>query len=222
MSTYQDLLNSHNTGNDFHDDFKLTKYKLYLCPTNSELKSIYTYKLRNVTPVISHNSDSGFDLFTPDEVCIEEGSTHVLDLGVKAKMVKLINERTGTRPSENEMDDPAYFGDRWADQQVVYDEIPVAYQMVSRSSTGKNTPLMLANGSGLIDSSYRGNIKAIFNCLVKKDNHFQDTWGESFKIEKHRRLVQLVSPDLSPFIVELVESLDSTTRGNNGLGSTGI
>lgn len=222
MSTYQDLLNRHNTRSSFHDDFKLAKYKLYLCPTNSELKSIYKNKLRTVTPVISHDSDSGFDLFTPDEAYIEEGSTHVLDLGVKAKMVKLINGRAGTRPSQDEMDSPAYFGDPWADQRVVYDEIPVAYQMVSRSSTGKNTPLMLANGSGLIDSSYRGNIKAIFNCIVQKDNHFQDTWGESFKIEKHRRLVQLVSPDLSPFIVELVESLDSTTRGDNGLGSTGI
>ena len=222
MSTYQDLLNRSNIRSSFDDDFRLSKYKLYLCPTNSELKRIYSYKLRNVTPVISHNTDSGFDLFTPDEVCIEEGSTHVLDLGVKAKMVKLINGRTGTRPSEDEMDDPAYFGDRWAHERIVYDEIPVAYQMVSRSSTGKNTPLMLANGSGLIDSSYRGNIKAIFNCLVQKDNYFHNTWGENFKIEKHRRLVQLVSPDLSPFIVELVESLDSTDRGGGGLGSTGL
>ena len=36
------------------------------------------------------------------------------------------------------------------------------------------------------------------------------------------RMLQICMPDLSPFKVEIVETLDDTSRGEGGLGSTGI
>ena len=42
-----------------------------------------------------------------------------------------------------------------------------------------------------------------------------------YTIEENQRLVQLCAPDLSPFKVVFVESLDETERGEGGFGSTG-
>ncbi len=36
------------------------------------------------------------------------------------------------------------------------------------------------------------------------------------------RMLQICMPDLSPFKVEIVETLDDTSRGEGGLGSTGV
>ena len=43
-----------------------------------------------------------------------------------------------------------------------------------------------------------------------------------YLLEKGIRLVQICSPDLSPFIVKFVDVLDETERGVGGFGSTGI
>ena len=90
----------------------------------------------------------------------------------------------------------------------------VSYYLYPRSSIVK-TPLRLANSVGIIDSGYRGEIMAVF------DNVSNDP----FALQHKQRLVQICSPDLSPFIVRLVSSendLSNTSRAEGGLGSTGI
>jgi dUTP pyrophosphatase len=93
---------------------------------------------------------------------------------------------------------------------AMYDgDIPLGYYLYPRSSIIK-TGCRLANSVGIIDSGYRGNIMAYFD-VIKNDN-----------VEVYQRLVQICAPDLGPFKVELVDSLDETERGEGGFGSTGV
>lgn len=99
---------------------------------------------------------------------------------------------------------------------------PVSYFLYPRSSIIK-TNYRLANSVGIIDSGYRGNIIGAFdnNSTIIYDN------GLCFKsiIEQYSRLLQLCAPNLSPIIVEIVDSLEmlseETERGSGGFGSTG-
>lgn len=81
-----------------------------------------------------------------------------------------------------------------------------------RSSVGANG-LALTNGTGIIDSGYRGEVKAAVT-----------TWDDTpYLVEAGARIVQLtIVPILMPTI-ELVDSLPDTAdgRGTNGFGSTG-
>lgn len=89
---------------------------------------------------------------------------------------------------------------------------PSAYYMYPRSSISK-TPLRLANSVGIIDSGYRGNLIAKVDNITDDDHY----------INTNTRLMQVCAPDLSSFAsVEIVESLDNTTRGDGGFGSTGL
>ena len=87
---------------------------------------------------------------------------------------------------------------------------PKPFYVYPRSSLSK-TSLRLANSVGIIDSGYRGNI------LAAVDN----IWDQNFQLRRGTRLFQICAPDLSPFTVELVDSLDETVRGAGGFGSTG-
>ena len=88
--------------------------------------------------------------------------------------------------------------------------IPTAFYMYPRSSISK-TPFRLANNVGIIDCGYRGNLGAYFDCFSNSTE----------KITKGSRLLQICSPNLLPFRVVLVNSLDETIRGAGGFGSTG-
>ena len=88
---------------------------------------------------------------------------------------------------------------------------PMAVWLVPRSSIVK-TPLIMANSIGLIDSTYRGSIKA---CVINQSN------DETYTINKGDRLFQLASPSLKPFHWQSVDSLATTERGEQGFGSTG-
>lgn len=87
----------------------------------------------------------------------------------------------------------------------------VHYWMPPRSSISK-TGLIMMNSIGVIDKSYRGElIAALWNSTDKE-----------VTVEKGQRLVQIVSPTMDSFSrVEVVNSLDTTERGEGGFGSTG-
>ena len=85
-----------------------------------------------------------------------------------------------------------------------------AYYLFPRSSISK-TPLRMANSIGLIDGGYRGEIMAVCDNIKTK----------GYTIEKGQRLFQLVATDSSSIEYELVETLEMTTRGTGGFGSTG-
>ena len=86
-----------------------------------------------------------------------------------------------------------------------------AYYLLPRSSISK-TPLRMANSIGLIDGGYRGEIMAVCDNIKTK----------GYTVEKGQRLFQLVATDSSAIEYELVETLEMTSRGFGGFGSTGI
>lgn len=94
-------------------------------------------------------------------------------------------------------------------------EIPKGYVglLIPRSSVSA-FDMMLKNSVGVIDSDYRGPIKARFQRVQSPhpaDLHYMP--GD--------RVVQLVILPLPRFEVEEAEELSDTERGKGGFGSTG-
>ena len=89
--------------------------------------------------------------------------------------------------------------------------IPTGYVglVYVRSSLGAQG-LMLTNGTGVIDSDYRGEI------ILKLTSH-----QEYLDIDNGDRIAQIViTPIITPEL-EQVQTLDETQRGAGGFGSTG-
>lgn len=93
--------------------------------------------------------------------------------------------------------------------------IPQGYAgfVLPRSGLAAKHGISIVNAPGLIDSNYRGEIKAI---LVNLDPN------DTFEIAHGDRIAQLVIMEVPT--VELVESadLDDTKRGSGGFGSSGV
>tara|TARA_B100001093_G_scaffold291053_1_gene277901 strand:- start:3835 stop:4374 length:540 start_codon:yes stop_codon:yes gene_type:complete len=98
---------------------------------------------------------------------------------------------------------------------MTFNEIPTAFYLYPRSSTGSKTPLRLSNSVGIIDSGYRGNIIALFDNISNND----------YNVSANDRLVQLCGPNIMypiyPILVNTESELGITSRGSKGFGSTG-
>jgi dUTP pyrophosphatase len=92
-----------------------------------------------------------------------------------------------------------------------YKNISSAYYLYARSSIYK-TPFRLANNVGIIDSGYRGNLKGAFSNMSNNNQIMKE----------NTRLLQICSPDLSPFVVKINDEFESTIRGDKGFGSSGF
>lgn len=81
-----------------------------------------------------------------------------------------------------------------------------------RSGLALKSGITVLNTPGTIDAGYRGEIGVIlFN-----------TTSEDFDVAAGDRIAQLVIQQVSTASFEVVESLDETTRGAGGFGSTGV
>lgn len=96
----------------------------------------------------------------------------------------------------------------------------ISYYIYPRSSIYK-TPLILANSVGICDSGYRGYLMAAMRCVPSLEDLISSEEPYEYVIKKGERLLQICSPDLSPIVFELVDTLSGTSRGENGFGSTG-
>lgn len=94
-------------------------------------------------------------------------------------------------------------------------EIPVGFVGLvhPRSGIALKHGISMVNTPGTIDAGYRGEIKVI---LINHDPK------ESFEIKRGDRIAQLVIQKVEIAIFEQVESLEESTRGEGGFGSTGI
>lgn len=92
-------------------------------------------------------------------------------------------------------------------------EIPPGFclQIFSRSGHGFKHGVRLRNGTGIIDSGYRGEL------MVSLANDGDD----SFKYEHGDRIAQAWLIPVPVVQFELVDELSETIRGAGGLGSTG-
>jgi dUTP pyrophosphatase len=85
------------------------------------------------------------------------------------------------------------------------------YWMIPRSSISK-TGLIMLNSVGVIDRTYRGELMAFL----------WNTLAVPVTVKRGDRLVQIVAGDMRHIsTVRLVESLDETSRGTGGFGSSG-
>lgn len=93
----------------------------------------------------------------------------------------------------------------------VHVEVPFGYFGKLESKSGLNVNYGIVSHGGVIDSGYTGPI------VVKLYNHGK----QKYVFEEGDKIVQLiVQPCLLPMI-ELVDDLEDTYRGDNGFGSTG-
>lgn len=93
-------------------------------------------------------------------------------------------------------------------------EIPKGYVMkiYSRSGHGFKNGIRLANGTGIIDSDYRGEL------LVKLHN---DSQSFHFHVSEGMRIAQGIVVKADRVEFEEAEELSETDRGEGGFGSTG-
>jgi len=93
-------------------------------------------------------------------------------------------------------------------------EIPLGYegQVRTRSGLAASHGLTVLNSPGTIDADYRGEVKVILMNLG----------GDTVNIDRGDRIAQLVIAPVTRVVVEEVEEVDETTRGEGGFGSTGV
>ena len=85
-------------------------------------------------------------------------------------------------------------------------------QVRPRSGLALRHGVTVANAPGTIDSDYRGEVKIL---LVNLGD-------DPFVITRGMRVAQLVLAPVTQAVVETVDSLDDTARGDGGFGSTGL
>ena len=92
--------------------------------------------------------------------------------------------------------------------------VPSGYeaQIRPRSGLAAKNGITVLNSPGTIDSDYRGEI------LVMLINHS----NKDFKILRGMRIAQMVISKIEQFNLISVDELDTTYRGKDGFGSTGI
>lgn len=92
-------------------------------------------------------------------------------------------------------------------------EIPPGYHLkvFLRSSIGLQTKLRLANGTGIIDSDYRGEV-----CLL-----LENIGKHVITINEGDRICQCLLEKNVSCVWQAVDELSETDRGTGGLGSTG-
>ena len=84
--------------------------------------------------------------------------------------------------------------------------------MAGRSGLGAKHGITLANGIGVIDSDYRGELRAT---LINNGK-------EPFKVSDGDRIAQLMFMPVYQAAFLPVDELDETERGTGGFGSTGV
>ena len=159
--------------------------------------------------------DAGFDLYNTESIVSKSSQSILVDYKIQCAMKVCINgiER--------------YIG----------------YYLYCRSSTGSKTPLRLSNSVGIIDSGYRGNIKACFDNINNSDTNDFDinnsdinnsdinnsdiiVGSNDFVLKQGERYTQLCPPNLEyPMKVVIVDNISElgkeTIRGDGGFGSSG-
>ena len=85
-------------------------------------------------------------------------------------------------------------------------------QIRPRSGLAAKNQITVLNTPGTIDADYRGEIRVILINLSK----------ETFVVENGARIAQMVVCPVIKAKLKEVDSLDNTSRGSGGFGSTGM
>jgi dUTP pyrophosphatase len=91
-------------------------------------------------------------------------------------------------------------------------EVPLGYELQVRPRSGISLKTELRVILGTVDSDYRGEVKIII----------QNVGREIDYIRKYDRIAQAVLCPIVQTEFEVVDELNTTERGSNGFGSTGL
>jgi len=210
-----DLFNNDNYDNyDNYDDDSLDCYKLYIYihddfDNHEEIKNLYKTNANKHNEIVKKYLNS-YDSKSDFEYCYDSGFDLYCPLNISCeKSIYLLDHKISCA--------------------MTYKGKFVGYYLYMRSSTPIKTPLRMANNVGIIDSGYRGNIKACFD-IIGSQKHEKDKDKDNevvlFNFEKENRYVQLCPPDIGkPMKVAIVDSVSMLGKKNNrglgGFGSTG-
>jgi len=159
-------------------------YELEILPISPEVTAFYGNGQFNRS-----DDNAGVDLHASDSVHIEQ-TPEFIPFGITVRLLKVEPLPHGTS-NEYLKTDSHFF-------------------LLPRSSIYK-TGLMMANSVGVIDKSYRGELKApVWSMTGNSD------------VAKGDRLFQIIAPDMGWIRhIRLVDQLPSTDRGAGGFGSSG-
>jgi len=148
-----------------------------------------------ILPTKAHPTDSGFDLFASEDVLIESKETVIVPTGIAI-------------------------------------QLPEGYEAQVRPRSGITSKTKLRVQLGTIDNEYRGEIGIITDNISDKSNVgaitidgiLYDRFANdgSYFIKRGDKLAQLVVQKLPRVQAVEIDELDTTTRGDNGFGSTGV
>lgn len=135
------------------------------------------------------DSNAGLDVFCSDDVTIRKQTPAFIPFGIVARLIKVEK-----MPKTND-----------------YLRTDSHFWLLPRSSIYK-TGLIMGNSTGVIDKSYRGELKAPVWSMIDEIN-----------VQQNDRLFQIVAPDMGWIRnIIIVDSMPETERGAGGFGSTGI
>jgi dUTP pyrophosphatase len=135
------------------------------------------------------DDNAGFDVYSAGDIHIEQ-TPEFIPFGIVARLLRVQPMPGGT--SNDWLKTDSHF---W---------------LMPRSSIYK-TGLMMGNSTGVIDKSYRGELKAPVWSMTANSN-----------VQRGDRLFQIVAPDMGWIrTVRIVDSMPGTERGAGGFGSTG-
>lgn len=162
-------------------------YELEIMPLGPESQSFYGMAVYN-----RPDENAGFDLRATDQVIVEPQQAAMIPFGIACRMRRVESSNDDGMCDEMSKTDSHFF-------------------LLPRSSIYKSG-LMMANSVGVIDKSYRGELKAPVWSMT----------GQAISVQRGDRYFQIVAPDMGWIRnVYLVESLPETQRGTGGFGSTG-
>lgn len=108
-------------------------------------------------------------------------------------------------------------GQGWTVHTGLSVALPVGYGMLiyARSGLGTKLGLTLRNGTGVIDSDYRGEI------LLKLHHGNYNQEGKLQALKPGSRIAQAMIIQVPDVVMHEVDELPNSVRGTGGFGSTG-
>lgn len=99
-------------------------------------------------------------------------------------------------------------------------EIPEGYAMLifSRSGHGFKNDVRLSNCVGVLDSDYRGEARV----KLRNESPLSDKVAACLHVAHGDRIAQAMLVRVDQWVLEVVDELSSTERGEGGFGSTGV
>lgn len=153
-----------------------------------------------VMPEFAHPTDSGFDLFTCEDIAIHGGKTAIVPTGLRFEIPKGWGIQVKNKSGITVKGTPVYTEELSTN--------PFETNLVNK---GERSPITVFEGT--IDMDYRGDI----GIMVRNDSEFKIT------IPAQTKIAQGVLRQVFHCEFEEVDTVDTdTVRGEGGYGSTGI